>query len=140
MNDPKIMMIVSTLSFLTAGCVGAFNHVDAGAVVLVGVICIILVLFIKEQIRRAIQGYYVYMRGGVQDGDARYNESGKEIRFYFTRKDRTIYIPTSTKWNEIMPEWAKPKRDEIVARLRKRISKTWKFKEADQQEHLRSQG
>jgi hypothetical protein len=126
-------------SFLLCACTAAYVPADSGLLVVIVTICAGVFLFVFEKVRRAIRGYYVYMTGGVDGGDVRYVENGKEVRLCFTRKDRTIYVPSAVKWNEIMPEWAKPERDEIIARIRKRVSRTWHFKEVNGSENIRAQ-
>jgi hypothetical protein len=112
---------------------------DISAAALGVILSVVILLIFKERVRRTIQGYYVYMRGGVDGGDVRYNESGKEISLYYTRRNRTIYVPSHTNWNEIMPDWAKGKRDFIISRIRERVSSTWKFEDATDKERMRAQ-
>jgi hypothetical protein len=131
MDDIKLTFVGSGLVILAWGCVPPTEPVDIGVAALSLVSFVVLLCFVKERLRRIIQGYYVYMRGGVEGGEVRYNESGKEIKLCFARKKRTIYFPTNTKWKEIMPDWAKGKREDIIARVRKRVSRTWKFEEVD---------
>ena len=100
---------------------------------------IVVVVLVSERIRRMVEGYYVYMSGGVEDGDVIYNEAGKILRLYFKRKTRIIYIPSNAKWQEVMPQWAKEKKDFINGRIRKQIGKHWTFEETEKPEYVMSQ-
>ena len=89
---------------------------------------------LKERNRRNKEGYYVYKRGGAEDGILFYNEQGRELQFYFDRGADTIYIPTDAEWKENMPTWAHEHKQEIVSRIKRRVGKrlvgeSWKYEE-----------
>ena len=91
--------------------------------------------------RRNREGYYVYKRGGADDGTLIYNEEGKILQFYFNRTNDTIYVPSDFKWKEMMPKWAKERKDEIVSRIEKQIGKrligkSWTYEGTEKREHL----
>jgi hypothetical protein len=98
-----------------------------------------VVMVVSEWLRRVVEGYYVYMSGGAEDGDLIYNEAGKILRLYFKRKDRIIYVPSNAKWQEVMPQWAKEKRNFITDRIRKQIGRHWVFEETEKPEYVMSQ-
>ena len=108
-------------------------------------IVFVIAFFIgKEKLRRQKEGYYVYTRGGAEDGVVVYDEGGKTLNLYFDRREDTIYVPSDAKWQELMPEWAKGKKVLIVDRVRSRIGrrligKNWNYKESDNQDHLINQ-
>ena len=106
--------------------------------ILVGTIVIAL---LRETMRRKREGYYVYKRGGADDGTLVYNEQGKILQLYFDRTNDTIYVPSDFKWKEMMPEWAKERKDEILSRIQKQIGKrligkSWTYEGTDRREHL----
>ena len=95
----------------------------------------------KEKWRRKKEGYYAYTSGGAEDGVLIYNESGKILQLYFNRPKDTIYVPTDAKWREIMPDWARERKDEIVSRIKKRVGKRligkgWSYEESDREDHF----
>ena len=105
---------------------------------------IIVVAIVRERLRRKKEGYYIYKRGGAEDGVLFYEEEGKILQFYFDRTKDTIYIPSDLKWKEIMPTWAREKKNEIIARIKMRIGKrwigkSWTYAESDFAEHLINQ-
>ena len=96
---------------------------------------------IKEKWRRKREGYYAYTSGGAEEGVLIYNEAGKILQLYFSRPRDTIYVPTDAKWKEIMPDWARERKDEIVRRIKTRVGKRligkgWTYEESDRDEHL----
>lgn len=104
----------------------------------------IAILVVKERLRRIKEGYYVYKRGGAEDGILVYDEGGKTLSLYFSRKKNTIYVPSDTKWRELMPEWAKEKKGLIMLRVKQRIGNrligsNWSYEESDKQEFLINQ-
>ena len=105
-----------------------------------GVLLFLLaVAVIGERIRRLIEGYYVYMSGGAEDGDLIYKEGGKTLRLYFKRPTRTIYVPSVTKWMESMPVWAKEGRMSIMNRVKSQVGRHWKFEDTDRQAYILNQ-
>jgi hypothetical protein len=102
---------------------------------------IVVVAVVREKSVRKKEGYYVYKRGGGKGGVLVYNEGQKSLKLYFNRLEDTIYIPSKDKWKEIMPGWARERRDEIVTRVKKRvgkrlIGKSWIYKETDKSQQL----
>jgi hypothetical protein len=105
---------------------------------------IILTFIIRERVRRKKEGYYVQTHGGAEDGYVLYNEDGKALRLYFSRPKDTIYVPSDVKWKEIMPSWARERKVEIMARIRKHVGKRWIgqpwiYEESDKKETLMTQ-
>ena len=101
----------------------------------------IALLALRERLRRKRERYYVYRRGGGEDGVLVYNEEGRTVQLYFNRTNDTIYVPTDSQWKEMMPVWARDRKDEIVSRIQKRvgkrlIGKSWSYERADRKEHL----
>jgi len=89
---------------------------------------------LRERIRRKRDGYYVYKRGGAEDGILFYSEQGKELQFYFDRRTDTIYIPSDNKWKQTMPVWAQDYKQQIVDRIKQCVGKRligepWKYEE-----------
>ena len=111
----------------------------------VGLILLIIVIVIgRNRLRRRRGGFHVYKRGGGEDGVLIYKEGEKSLQIYFNRLEDIIYIPSAGMWKEIMPDWARERRDEILARIRERvgkrlIGKSWKFEETDSSEKLIAQ-
>ena len=104
----------------------------------------ILTYIIREQVRRKKQGFYVQTHGGAEDGYVLYNEDGKTLRLYFSRPKDTIYVPSDIKWKEIMPNWARERKLEIIGRIKKHVGKRligqdWTYEESDKKETLMTQ-
>ena len=102
---------------------------------------IVLAGVVGQRLIRKKQGYSIYKSGGAEDGFIVYGEGGKTVKLYFDRVQDTIYVPSDAKWKEIMPEWAKEKKHEIVARIKKQIGtrligKSWRYEETDREETL----
>src|SRR5689334_938124 len=89
-----------------------------------------------ERLRRWIEGYYVYMKGGAEDGSLIYNENGRTVQLYFSRIERVVYVPSDAKWQEVMPSWAKARKDFITSRVRKQTGRHWSFKESDKPQYV----
>ena len=97
-----------------------------------------------EKWKRKKEGYYVFTRGGAEDGSVTYNEAGRTLELYFDRVKNTIYVPSEAKWKEIMPTWAKDRKEEIMGGIKKHvgkrwIGKSWMYEETDAPELLMSQ-
>jgi len=93
-----------------------------------------LYLGLGERRRRNKEGYYVYKRGGAEDGILFYGEQDRELQFYFDRRTDTIYIPSDAEWKQIMPIWAHDHKQQIVSRIKQRIGKrligkSWNYEE-----------
>jgi hypothetical protein len=97
------------------------------------------VAVIGERVRRVIEGYYTYMSGGAEDGDLVYKERDKTLRLYFKRRIHTIYVPSDTKWTEVMPDWAKGQKGSIMQRIRGQVGRHWMFEETEKREHILTQ-
>lgn len=79
------------------------------------------------------------MSGGAEDGDLIYHEGGGILRFYFRRRSHTIYVPTNSKWREVMPDWAKQDRESIMKRIKSQVGKHWLFEDTEERERILSQ-
>jgi hypothetical protein len=99
----------------------------------------ILVALIGERVRRVIEGYHTYMSGGAEDGDLVYKERDKMLRLYFKRRTHTIYVPSDTKWTEVMPDWAKEQKRSIMQRIRGQVGRHWMFEDTEKREHILTQ-
>jgi hypothetical protein len=98
-----------------------------------------LVSVVKERWRRKKEGYFVYKRGGAEDGLLIYDERGNALQLYFNRQKDTIYVPTDVEWDKVMPHWARERKQEIVTRIKARIGKrligkNWTYEETDKPE------
>jgi hypothetical protein len=101
----------------------------------------IVIAIARNRFRRRKGGFHVYKRGGAEDGVLIYEEGEKSIQIYFNRLEDIIYIPSAGTWKEIMPDWARERRDEILARIKERvgrrlIGKSWKFEETDSSQKI----
>jgi hypothetical protein len=94
---------------------------------------------VGERVRRFIEGYYAYMRGGTEDGDLVYVESDHELRLYFRRHPHVIYVPSDGMWVATMPDWAKQKKKIIMQRMRSQVAKHWSFEETESRDRLLAQ-
>jgi hypothetical protein len=111
---------------------------------LVIITLVIMIFVIRERLRRKREGYYVHTYGGAEDGYVSYDEDGKTLRLYFSRSKDTIYVPSDVKWKEIMPDWARDRKLEIMGRIRKHVGKRligrgWTYEESDKAQMLMSQ-
>ncbi|HLO01015.1 MAG TPA: hypothetical protein VK208_21345 [Pyrinomonadaceae bacterium] len=137
----KYFFVLLALCVLV-GVLAYFARSGALLLAVLGIITLtILGGIIKEQLRRKKEGYYAYTSGGAQEGVLIYNEGGKILQLYFSQPKDTIYIPTDPKWKEIMPDWARERKDEIVTKIKKRVGKRligkgWTYEESDREEHL----
>lgn len=101
----------------------------------------VVIATVKEKLRRKKEGFYIYRRGGAESGVLFYDERGRILQLYFSRIKDTVYIPSDLKWKEIMPSWARERKDEIVSRIKKRIGKrlvgkSWTYAQSDLEEHV----
>jgi hypothetical protein len=87
---------------------------------------VILMVLIKEWLRRKREGFYVNTKGNADGGDVIYYEGEKSLTFYFDRIAYTVYVPSNRKWEEDMPEWARVRKSEIIERIRTRLGQNWK--------------
>jgi len=99
----------------------------------------IIAEIVWERFRRRREGFFVDLLGGAESGTVRYHEAGKILELYFDRTKDTIYVPTSRRWVEVMPGWARERRAEIVGRIQGHIGKrifgrSWRYEETDSQE------
>ena len=98
------------------------------AVSIIGLVAVaVIILVVKERMRRKLEGFSVRTKGNADGGDIIYEEDGKLLTFYFDRPRRTIYIPSDVSWTEKMPDWANARKGEIVLRMRKRMGRNWTF-------------
>ena len=67
----------------------------------------IVIIIMCERVRRLIDGYHTYIKGGADDGDLIYVEGKNQLRLYFKRRPHTIYVPSDKTWEELMPDWAR---------------------------------
>jgi len=110
-----------------------------------GIVLLLIVIAIARNIlRRRRDGFDVYKRGGGEDGVLVYKEGERSLQIYFNRLEDIIYLPSAGIWKEIMPDWARERRDEIVTRIRERvgkrlIGKSWRFEETDSPQKLITQ-
>lgn len=110
--------------------------------IFLGLVLIVLTIFVAligERIRRVIEGYYTYMSGGAEDGDLVYKERGKTLRLYFKRGTHTIYVPSDTKWIEVMPDWAKEQKGSIMQRIRGQVGRHWMFEDTENRDRILTQ-
>jgi hypothetical protein len=108
------------------------------------VLLMIVIAIAKQRLRSRKEGFHVQKRGGAEDGVLLYKEGEKSLQIYFNRLEDIIYIPSASMWKEVMPDWARERRDEILARIKKRvgrrlIGRSWEFEETDSPQKLISQ-
>jgi hypothetical protein len=100
------------------------------------ILVMVVIAIVRNTLRRRTEGFHVYKRRGGEDGVLFYEEGEKSLQIYFNRFEDIIYIPCASIWKEIMPDWARDRRDEIVERIKERIGKrliggSWKFEETE---------
>jgi len=96
----------------------------------------IVVIIIGERLRRLIDGYYTFIRGGAEDGDLVYVEGNNELRLYFKRRPHTIYVPSNKTWDDVMPNWARQNKEIIIERIKGQLGKHWSFEDTENQERI----
>ncbi len=99
----------------------------------------ILTVLVGERVRRVVEGYYTFMRGGAEDGDLVYVEGGNALRLYFKRRPHTVYVPSNVMWVEMMPEWAKANKTLIMKRIESQVGKHWMFEDTEKRELILTQ-
>jgi hypothetical protein len=99
----------------------------------------ILTILVGERVRRVVEGYYTFMRGGAEDGDLVYVERGNALRLYFKRRPHRVYVPSNVMWVEIMPEWAKANKNLIMKRIESQVGKHWMFEDTEKRELILTQ-
>ena len=116
--------VTSATIILIAYLLRPENRFVLGSALLLAII--VLVLFIRERLRRKREGFYITTKGNADGGDVIYHEGDKSLTFYFDRTGRTVYVPSNRKWEGEMPDWAKRRKMEIIERVAKRMGKGWK--------------
>jgi hypothetical protein len=109
--------------------------------ILLAITGLILTCSVIRKLRAKRGGYYIEKSGGAEDGFITYYEGSKTVRLYFNRVQDVIYVPSETKWKQIMPEWAKERKDEIVGRIKEQvgtrlIGKSWSYEESEKEETM----
>jgi hypothetical protein len=119
-------VLLGSISFIVYLIRGE-NKLVLGIVFLAALV--VVTVFIRERLRRKREGFFVNTRGNADGGDIIYQENGKSLTFYFNRGIRTVYVPSNRTWEELMPDWARTRKAEILERIRNRVGKTWKFED-----------
>ena len=135
---PMVWFLLGIFGFLIYLFKGG-NEIVVSCLVIMGII--VVAALVRQQLARKKRGYYIDKSGGAEDGFIVYHEGGKSVKLYFDRAQDTIYVPSDAKWKETMPEWAKEKKHEIIARIKKQIGtrligKSWRYEETDREETI----
>lgn len=114
-----------------------------GIVATIGSI-LVSVYFARERIRLRKAEYLVGFAGRPDDEGIVYHESKQAVIFCYSRKTKTMFIPTDRIWQTKMPYWSRDRKSEIVARVKlhfgKRLfGKPITFVETDSDEFIASQ-
>jgi hypothetical protein len=126
----SILFIIAMV--LAAISVGGFLFRRDLESVLAGVFIaglVVLMPLVKEYLRRKKDGFYIRTRGNADGGDLTYHENGELLTFYFDRVSRIIYVPSDSKWEEVMPEWARARKVDIVEKIIGRMGKDWSVRD-----------
>ena len=141
-------MIVRMLSLLwvlvLVGALASYLFTSTSWPLLIGIggVCVaVCMATLKEKWRRKKQGYWVFKKGGAEDGVLFYNERGQILQLYFNRRQDTIYVPSDLKWKTVMPNWAKERKSEIISRVKQLVGKriignSWTYEETDNPERI----
>ena len=79
------------------------------------------------------KGYCVYWRpDGEESGTLFYEEGDKRLEFdvYFYKGEKfapIVAVPSNGQWKQVMPDWVKNRKDEVVLRMRKHFR--WKIED-----------
>ena len=133
---PMVWFLLGIFGFLIYLFKGG-NEIVVSCLVIMGII--IVAALVRQQSVRKKRDFYIDKSGGAEDGFIVYHEGEKSLKVYFDRAQDTIYVPSDAKWKEIMPEWAKERKHEIVDRIKKQIGarligKSWRYEETDREE------
>jgi hypothetical protein len=140
-----LLFVVCSFVFRLSGVGKDLPWRSLGWVLVVPAIVVLMASFGWEKYRRQKEGYFVETRGGGEDGSVTYDEAGRTLQLYFTRSQHLIYVPTDTKWRDIMPSWARDRKNEIMTRIRLQVGqgwfgRSWSYEETDKTDLLMSQG
>ncbi len=75
--------------------------------------------------RDARRGYSIRLINSYapEGGTVKYEEGENRIELYFDWEQFTIYVPSDEAWMRDMPDWAKPRKTEIMDRIRREHTK-----------------
>ncbi len=118
-----------------------------GVIAAIGAISIVVIIIVataRRKLREEKEGYRVDSYGGPDGGIVVYHEEDKSLILLYSREKDTVYIPSDSKWKQIMPEWSRERKDEIVARIKQRhgkrlIGKPIAYEESDSDECMAAQ-
>ena len=73
---------------------------------------------IRRTFPSAVESY-----SGPDGGIVVYIEGEKRLVLLYSREKDVVFVPADSKWKQVMPEWARDRKNEIVARVKQRHGK-----------------
>ena len=117
------------------------SHLQGGvaAIGAISIMVVIVVATARQRWRDEKEGYRVDASGGAEGAIVVYHEENRSVSLLYSREKDTVFVPSDSKWKQIMPEWARERKDEIVARIMQRhgkrlIGKPIAYEESDSNE------
>ncbi len=119
-----------------------FNVLNFGVTTLAILFVTIIIWFtVARKYALAKKGFFIEVDLGREPGDGvriAYEEKDKSLIFYGPAS-RTIKVPSEQLWNEIMPDWAKNRKDEILERIKQDVRKLkFTFRESGDKRNVTS--
>lgn len=93
-----------------------------GLCLLFGIAVTWTVLSTRYQLSK--KGFYIHTSLGRESEDGwaiTYEEKDRSLTFSGPSEKRVVKVPSDELWNEIMPEWAKNRKNDIVKRLEQNV-------------------
>ena len=89
----------------------------------IGIMVTIIITVARHRLRVERDGYQIEAHGAGGDGIVVYVEEGKRLVLLYSREKDTVFVPSDSKWKQIMPQWSHNRKNEIVARIKQRYGK-----------------
>lgn len=91
----------------------------------VAIVVATIIALARRKWRDEREGFSVEADGGPDWGVVVYREEDRSLSLIYSPGKDTVFIPSDSKWTQIMPEWSHGRKDEIVARMKQRHGKRW---------------
>jgi hypothetical protein len=111
------------------------------AIAAVAIVVAIIIALARRKWRDEREGFSVYSYGGPDGGVVVYREADRSLNLIYSQRRDTVFIPSDPKWKQVMPEWSRERKGEIIARIKQRhgkrlIGKPIVYEESDADEDM----
>jgi len=89
----------------------------------IGIVVWIIIAVSRNRWRDEREGFRVESYSGPDGGIVVYIEGEKRLVLLYSREKDVVFVPADSKWKQVMPEWARDRKNEIVARVKQRHGK-----------------